>query len=172
MSLKYAEMIGATEIGGTTSPDMRKYCQRPGRVLEDGKPEYTTEQHHKKECDVNEIIRKYDKTGLISHISRIEARFGDFTGADFKSMRDQVAKATSMFEQLPAKIKNRFGNDPANLLAFMENPENREEGIKLGLIRRDTPEELDGFGEHVKAADDFTKDKQPAAQAAVSTTPT
>lgn len=35
----------------------------------------------------------------------------------------------------------------------MDNPENREEGILLGLIHKDTPQDLDGFGEYVKKKD-------------------
>lgn len=149
MSKAYREFT-LHEDSPSTTPDMREYCKRPGRVLEDGRPEYTTQQHHKAECDINKIIEKYDKKGVITHISRFEAKFGDLTGLDFKTMQDKVANALSMFEALPWKIKARFGNSPANLLEFMEHPENRPEAIKLGLIDPHWADDEDGLGEHVK----------------------
>ena len=117
-----------------TKEQFRKFLQRPGRMDEEGNPIYTTEQSHKAECDVNEIIKKYDRTGLITHVSSFEAKFGDLTGHDFQNMQNQVAQARNMFEALPAEIRNRFENDPSQLLTFMEDPSNRDEAIELGLI--------------------------------------
>lgn len=134
----------------TTSPEMREFCKRPGRQHEDGSPLYFTEQHHKRECDVNEIIAKYDKTGLITHVKNFEAKFGDMTGIDFKTAHDLVISAQNSFDALPSEIRNRFQNSPEHLLRFMEDPNNRDEAIKLGLILESTPEHLDGLGEHVK----------------------
>lgn len=128
---------------------MREWCKRPGKVDEKGKIQYFTEQAHKKECDINNIIKKYDKTGLITHVSKIEAKFGDLTGRDFKVMSDKVAQMNSAFELLPVEIKKEFEQSPAKLLEFMENPDNRERAIELGLIDRDWTEETDGLGEHV-----------------------
>ena len=146
MSKKYLEEFGKKKIGKNL---MRNFCQRPGKVDENGNIQYTTEQHHKLECDINNIIKKYDRTGLITHVSKIEAKYGDLTGMDFKIMRDQVANATSMFEALPAEIRKEFDNDPAKLITFMEHPGNRERAIKLGLIDGEWTEETDGLGEHV-----------------------
>lgn len=148
MSKVYCEKTGKSSKA-TTTKIMREHCKRPGRMDENGEPIYFTEQNHKKECDVNEIIKKYDRTGLLTHVKRIEAQFGDMTGASFRKMQDEVARAKTMFEQFPADVKKRFDNDISKLLEFMESPENREEGIKLGLIRGDTAENKDGFGEHV-----------------------
>jgi hypothetical protein len=39
---------------------------------------------------------------------------------------------------LPADVRARFENDPANLLDFMVNPANNAECIKLGLIDRES----------------------------------
>lgn len=136
---------------------MREFCQRPGRKFKDGKMMYTTEQGHKKECDINEILKKYDKTGLITHVNRIEAKFGDFTTGQYKTMMDQITDAKEMFQKLPSGIRNRFQNNPGKLLDFMDKPENREEAIKLGLIRADWTPETDGLGEHIKSDDDRKK---------------
>jgi phage internal scaffolding protein len=143
----------------TTSPEMRQWCQRPGNMDELGNPIYLTEQAHKDACDVNKIIRKYDTQGLISHISKFEAKFGDLTGLDFKAANDLIAAAKSTFENLPSEIRNRFKNSPEELLTFMENPENRDEAIKLGLIKSTWTEATDGLGEHVQEGQNIDKDQ-------------
>lgn len=147
---------------GHKKSDMRKWCQRPGKKGKDGKPIYFTEQHHKKECDVNLIIKKYDTQGVLSHVNTMEARFGDVTGADFRKAQDLFIQAKNSFESLPSEIKKRFQNDAGQFLEFMEDENNREEAIKLGLIRGDTPEDKDGLGEHVKP-DDYDKEKEEEA---------
>lgn len=154
MSLAFREKFG----NKWTKKDMKEWCKRPGRKDEKGKNIYRTEQAHKKETDINQIIAKYDKTGLITHVSRFEAKFGDLTGDDFKSMMDKVTNANSMFEQLPATIKNEFQNSPEKLLRFMENPDNRQRAIELGLINPEWTEETDGLGEHVKEGENVEKE--------------
>lgn len=149
MSKKYCLETGEISPSTTTSL-MREYCQRPGRVDDDGNIIYTTEQHHKEMCDVNNIIKKYDKTGIIGHVSKFEAKFGDFTGLDFKDANDLVIEAKQSFSMLPSKIRKRFRNSPEEFLKFFEDPNNRDEAIQLGLIDKNWTPETDGLGEHVK----------------------
>ena len=133
-----------------TTGAMRKLCQRPGRKDEHGEPQYTTEQAHREQCDVNLIIRKYDKTGLILHVNKIEHKFGDMTANDFAMMQKIVTEAKSSFEALPTEIKNEFHNSPEEFLRFMEDPKNRDRALELGLIDADWTEETDGIGEHIE----------------------
>lgn len=100
---------------------------------EDGKPIYITEQEHLKECDVNLIIKKYDATGLISHVNNMEAMYGDIKSMDFREALELQKKVGEDFLKLPSDIRRIFGNDPANYLAFMEDPSKRQESIELGL---------------------------------------
>ena len=137
---------------------MREWCKRPGKRDENGKIMYFTQQSHKKECDVNYIIEKYDKHGVINHVQKIEAKFGDATGLDFRKAQDLYLNAQNMFEQLPANIKKRFNQNAGEFLEFMEDEGNRAEAIELGLIRGDTKEEYDGLGEKVSADDYKNKD--------------
>lgn len=158
MGKEYREKFGV-DITPVTSQAMREYCQRPGEFDEDGNPVYFTEQHHKDQCDVNKIIAKYDKTGLIQHVSRIEAQFGDVTGLEFKQAMDLVVDAKALFDDLPSNIRNRFQNNPEFLLRFMEDPGNRDEAISLGLIKETWTEETDGLGEHIR--DDSERVEKP-----------
>ena len=152
MSLAYAK-----ELRIEKSVNMRDWSKRPGKTNKDGSPLYFTEQAHKSECDVMQIIRRYDKTGLISHVSNIEAQFGDMTGIDFQTMQNKVLEAEESFAKLPSEIRKEFENSPAKLLEFMDNPDNREKAIELGLIRADWTEDTDGLGEHVKLGENKVK---------------
>lgn len=154
MSLAYAE-----ELKKKKKVDMRKWCQRPGTRDKDGNYITMTEQNLKDQCDINKIIAQYDRTGVIQHVNRIEARFGDVTGLDFRKAQDIYLNSQAMFEELPAEIKKRFHQNAGEFLEFMEDEKNREEAIELGLIRGDTPKEKDGLGEHVKP-DDYPKEKK------------
>lgn len=158
MSQEYCENIieqglNVSDVRGSihkTSAIMRQACQRPGDLDEEGNLIYITEQSHKDNCDVNKIIKKYSKTGLINHVSQFEASYGDALSMDFKQANDFVIGAQKKFDELPSNIRKRFKNSAYELLEFMEHPENRPEAIKLGLIRGDWTSETDGLGEHIK----------------------
>ena len=150
MSKAYRDVF-KLELEPSVHPDLAAFTARGGAEL-DGLPLYTTEQSHLKECDVNNIIAKYDKTGLIDHISQFEGEFGDVSGIDFRSALDLVTHASESFMSLPASVRARFDNTPELLLKFMEDAGNRDEAIALGLIVKESDPSKDGLGEHVKDA--------------------
>ncbi|UYD39200.1 MAG: internal scaffolding protein [Wigfec virus K19_141] len=94
-----------------------------------------TQQHMKETCDINCILKKYQKTGMLSHVSNSKGQYGDFSKfSDFQNNLNQVKEAMHSFDALPSHVRKRFGNDPSQLLDFVYNPENREEAEKLGLV--------------------------------------
>lgn len=100
-----------------------------------------TQQHFKKETNINSILKKYKKSGLLTDPlikPTVYPQFGDFTDVvDFQTMKNKMIQVQNYFNSLPVEIRNKFGNDPHNLMEFMNNDENKEEAIKLGLIGRD-----------------------------------
>lgn len=94
-----------------------------------------TEQHHKDACDVNFIMRQYQERGVLPEM-RSGGTFGDFTAspADFREACELVRTARERFDSLPSTVRERFNNDPAELLDFLDDPENRAEAEKLGLV--------------------------------------
>lgn len=96
-----------------------------------------TKQSFSKECDVNFIMSKYSKTGLIDHIQSNPGRFGDFLDiVDYQSSLNSVLEAQASFDALPSALRARFDNDPALFLSFVQDESNRDEAINLGLIER------------------------------------
>lgn len=99
-----------------------------------------TKQSFAEDCDINTIMRRYQTTGTIDHVNRRQGEYGDFSSvASFQESLDIVLEAGQMFADLPASVRDRFGNDPANLLAFIADEANRDEAIKLGIVKAPEP---------------------------------
>jgi phage internal scaffolding protein len=92
------------------------------------------QQNFKDESDINFIVRQFGLTGELPG-QTLSPQYGDFTGVlDYHSAVNAVLAAQDEFDHLPAQMRARFDNDPANLIDFLGNEENREEAIKLGLV--------------------------------------
>lgn len=93
------------------------------------------QQHMKEECDINYIVERFGVTGQLPVVPVNTPTYGDFTGiGDYRQALDAVMAADDAFMQLPAKVRERFNNDPAELVDFVSDFRNRSEAIELGLI--------------------------------------
>lgn len=92
-------------------------------------------QAQAKECDINNIMRKFDKTGVIEHVGNHGPSYEDAPSYDdLHEAMNLVTHAQSMFAELPARIRAKFANDPAEFLEFVDDPDNRSEMALMGLI--------------------------------------
>jgi len=90
-------------------------------------------QAPKKDTQIRNILIRYAKTGVLGDPSR-RPIFGDFTNTEqFETSLNLVANVRSQFAQLSSEIRNRFQNDPVELLTFLNDPKNNIEAVKLGL---------------------------------------
>lgn len=90
-------------------------------------------QSAKDESDINLIVKRYGVTGMLPQVQR-PPTYEDFSGVfDFRSAMDMVVAARESFEGLDASIRKRFGNDPAEFVAFCEDAENLPEMRKMGI---------------------------------------
>lgn len=119
--------------------DVRNFTNIAIPYGEDGRPVYLTEQGHKDECDVNNIIKKYDSTGLLTHVAKFEADYADVGSMDFKDALDRQLEIGNRFMQLPSEIRKTFENNPVQYLAFLEKPENYEKSVEMGLRKPPEP---------------------------------
>lgn len=95
-----------------------------------------TKQSFREAADINGIVRRFGLTGQLPVGNGRIPMTGDFASApDFQTSMNLVIQARQAFEALPAKWRERFGHDPANFLSFVEDPKNRDEAVKLGLIQ-------------------------------------
>lgn len=102
-----------------------------------------TQQQFAADCDINNIMRKYQTTGEFTHLTSKQGRYADFSDiTDYREMLDTVKYADEAFASLPADVRLRFKNDPAHLLEFLQDSKNYDEGVKLGLLNPKTGEPL------------------------------
>lgn len=93
-----------------------------------------TKQAHKAECDINTILAKYRKTGILPGLIKANPAYGDFSAVeDYQTSIEVVRKAEEQFAALPARARERFANNPAAFLAFCADPKNGKEMIAMGL---------------------------------------
>lgn len=99
-----------------------------------------TRQEFAQECDINTIMGRYAVTGVLDYVNKHQPTFEDVSALDFTTAMETVAAARSAFYDLPANVRDRFDNEPAFMLGFLENPQNRKEAEELGLVKRaETP---------------------------------
>jgi phage internal scaffolding protein len=92
------------------------------------------QQHHREECDINTIMERFGQTGQLPQTS-LQPSYGDFSGVvDYHTALNAIIAAEEQFDTLPAQMRARFDNDPAKLIDFLENDNNQDEAIALGLV--------------------------------------
>ena len=99
-------------------------CNDPSKTVQDGKDD----------ADINVIMERYARTGQFKPPAGMP-QYGDFTSvSDFQSALNMVMAADKGFMELPARIRSRFHNNPADLLEFLAVDANRQEAIDLGIL--------------------------------------
>ncbi len=105
----------------------------PGNRTKDGRlkqPTYgpgRTKQSYKNETDINKIMARADKAGTISHLQKFEGVYGDFADTDFHAMTTKLTQGREIFDELPAELRQEFGQSPANFFAYVNDPANKGE---------------------------------------------
>ena len=150
----------ATQKAAPTGPIVRRRTVRPqvkcGPSL--------TEQAHASECDINVIMKEYYRTGLVKHMNRHPGQFDDVTVTDYQEAMFTLKNAHNLFTGLPANIRKRFHNEPAEFLEFVGDPKNVDEMRKLGIMKGVDGLDITGTvtDPAIKAAHEQDKNKQEA----------
>lgn len=92
------------------------------------------QQHMRDECNINLIMRKFEKTGALDHLNTHNGDYGDYTSYNgYHDAMNIVSEANEMFASIPSKIREQFKNDPSIFLQFAQDPTNVDQMIDLGL---------------------------------------
>jgi phage internal scaffolding protein len=111
--------------------DMALVSQESGLECKDPS---LAQQHMKDECDINVLVERFGVTGQLPQ-TPIEPSYGDFSGvSDYHTALNAIKAADTAFMGLPAQLRAKFDHDPNALLQFLQNEQNRDEAIMLGLI--------------------------------------
>lgn len=99
-----------------------------------------TVQSEAEACNINNIMRKYEKTGIVTHVRKTNGFYGDVSEVqDYHSAANFIAVAQESFMSLPASVRERFDNDPGKFIAFVDDPKNAEELVTMGLREAPKP---------------------------------
>lgn len=107
------------------------------RVFAEHKDDGRTVQSHRALCDINNLVAQAKKGGVINHFARLKPFFGDATLADglHDALNKQIA-ARDAFSTLPAKVRERYGNDMVKFVAALQDPAELDFLCSVGILSR------------------------------------
>ncbi len=116
------------EAKGFKKQPTREQCLAliPEKTYDDGR----TKQCHRDECDIQKIMARFEKTGTISHLSKFEGVYADFSDFDFHEQSNKLAQGESIFASLPAEIRREFGQSPQEFFNYVNDPANLPDLVK------------------------------------------
>lgn len=101
-----------------------------------------TQQQFKDEADINYIVSMYDSSGVMPTFhgdgQPAQPVFGDFASLpdNAQEMYNRMIEAKSNFDNLPLEVRKQFNYDPAAFLEFVDNPENLDQLVAMGLATK------------------------------------
>jgi len=115
--------------------------ERPaGKVCKGGR----TKPSFASRCDINGIVRRYLRTGEMTHLNAVQGVFADVSQVpDLRGCLEKVASMNESFMKLSPLVRERFHNDPVELMEFLRvaKPEEKEEALKPPVAVVNPPKE-------------------------------
>lgn len=103
----------------------KSFKNSPSRTIQSGKAD----------ADINVIVRRFGLTGQVKP-NNLQPFYGDFSEVeDYQDAHNRLVAARESFQALPSDVRERFANDPGNLIRFVNDGRNLEEARRLGLMR-------------------------------------
>lgn len=129
-----------------------------------------TKQEFADECDVNKIMERYNKTGVLPQsVDRSAFYFdADEMPWTFQEMQNILIDARNAFAALPAVVRKEFDNDPVAFAEFANDPKNVDKLREWNMLSDEAVSRLDAAraAEAAKAAE-----QAQAAQRAAESKP-
>lgn len=96
-----------------------------------------TRQEFAEDCDLNLLMARYEKTGVISHVSQREPIYADLTDvpSSLAEAMDIIKIAEQSFMTLPATVRREFDNDAVRFVEFASDPTNVDKLREWGLAK-------------------------------------
>ena len=99
-----------------------------------------TQQSFEKECNINNIVARFMKTGQLPMLNSADLNYGFAPSGDFKSAMDIVTGSLDKFADLPSEVRADFDNNPGRFLDFVESPEAHDYFAEHGLLHEQATE--------------------------------
>lgn len=127
------------------------------------------EQHTAHLSDINYLMKKMQPDELAMYIAARNQHRREILGHDFsqepslQDARQVVYESKKYFEQLPEEIRKNFPNH-LEFLKFIDNPQNAEKMIKLGLLTKQQIDQIKINEANQKATPKTTTTKEEEAK--------
>lgn len=145
---------------------IRKWSDRE-KVSYECQGESLTEQSHKDACDINMMVARAVRTGVMPQ-SPGEARFMDCPAMTYHEALETVRLAQISFSALPAQVRRVFDNNPGLMLSAIEaskdDPALHSELVELGILEevRNAPTKTDEPVKPVQQSKGSAEPKEPS----------
>lgn len=121
------------------------------------------------EVNINTIIKRFGLDGELPQGVRMPT-YGDFTGlGDFQDAMNAVAQANEAFMSMPARVRERFDNDPQKFVEFCSDAKNADEAAELGLVSAEAFDRLEAArkARELAAAEELVAASRPPQEGPV-----
>jgi len=118
------------------------------RVQRHFKGESLTEGSHQKSCDVNSILKKFEKHGALTHVNNAEPRYMDCQAVDYQQACTTVVQVEQAFMQLDAEERAKYENNPELWLASQ------------GVVEEDQVGEANELKDHVPEVKEMVEESK------------
>lgn len=106
------------------------------RVRLDCGDELITKQDFKAECDIHNILKQFQKTGIITHVQSARPTYEDLPSeVDFQASLHVIMQAEEAFAGLPSTVRSHFDNDPSRFLGAFSDPSQADKLREFGLLK-------------------------------------
>jgi len=97
-----------------------------------------TQQSFRDETDINHIIDKFGVENVAQNPRQMPSSSDFYETFDYQTAQNTIRQAHEAFMDQPAHIRAEFDNDPGKFIKFLEDPDNQDKAIKLGLATKRT----------------------------------
>lgn len=139
----------------SNKPEQKKPGVHPG-------PDGTSkvQKQFAEETDIRSIWKRWKRTGYFPPTEPAKPVFTEVPSVTLEEHMNRVIDIQNAFLQLPAKVRDRFMNNPIQLARFLENPENAAEAVKLGLLKIRTGYAIDEKSGQIVHQTDLVQEAQ------------
>lgn len=111
-----------------------KPFRKPG-VLYCDPAEGRTRQEFTEDADIHRIMERFTRTGQLPVVTG-NPIFADVSQVpSLQEAHALMGLANQLFFDQPAQVRVLWDNDPVKMFDWLRNPDNREQAVKLGLMK-------------------------------------
>lgn len=104
-----------------------------------------TKQSFRDQVNINKILARHRKTGMLDHVNGKTPFYGDVSGlVSYQDSLNVIQQANDLFSGMSSDVRARFKNDPIEMIKFFQDEKNIEEAIKLGMCVKRPVDPKDG----------------------------